>query len=243
MRKIVVLPDVHLDLKPSKAYTAVKRFIARFVPDEIILLGDFGNFTSVSHWIENRRGALENRRYALEIQVIKRELTYLKTCCSKLVYIIGNHENWVDLYLSKHPEFKGILELNKMIDFKKIGVDVIPFNRLYRVGKKAKLYFTHGMYAGKYHANAHLTRLGCNIVYGHLHSPQVALLNMRMIEPYMAWGLGWLGDEQEMMYLQNKPVNWIHQFAVVEMEDTIFSVTPVNIINNQFIYNGKLFKL
>ena len=37
--------------------------------------------------------------------------------------------------------------------------------------------------------------------------------------------------------------DWIHQFAVIEYNDNMFNVTPVNIVNDRFIYNGKEFSL
>lgn len=242
MKRAIIIPDPHMDLKPPKAYKVVKNFMKSFKTDFIILLGDFMNCTSLSHWIADKPRKLEKRRYMKEVDVCRKELDYIAKHTKDIIYCEGNHEFFIELYLDKHPEMEGDLELETRLELIERNIVWVRLNGLYCVGDVAKLYFTHGIYTNKYHAQKHLTTFGCNLVYGHSHSPQVALMNMRMIEPYMAWGLGWLGDMEEMKYLRNRPVNWIHQFAILEMEKRLFTLTPINIIDGKFIYNGKKYK-
>ena len=242
MKRAIMVPDVHLDLQPSEAYKVVKRFMKSYKTDFIVLLGDFMNCTSLSHWIADKPRKLENKRYEKEIDACKIELDYLAKYTKDIIYIEGNHCAWIEYYIDKHPEVEGIIEVEKRLELKKRDITWVRLNNLYCVGDKAKLYLTHGIYLNKYHAQKHLSSFGCNLVYGNSHSPQVALINMKMTEPYMAWGLGWLGDINEMKYLRNKPVNWMHQFAILELESDMFNLTPINIIDGKFIYNGKRYK-
>jgi len=69
------------------------------------------------------------------------------------------------------------------------------------------------------------------------------MINMRMQEPIMSWGLGCLcGHAPD--YGKGRPMNWINQFAVFELDSKTgnFNLTPINIIDNKFIYNGRLYK-
>lgn len=241
MRRIVILPDVHLDLEAPRPYLVARRFIEEYKPDEIILLGDFLDCQSLSHWNESKRLKMEGRRFKLEMYAANKELDILSKHTSKIVYCIGNHEDWCNQYVESHPEMEGLIELEGQLRLKERNIKAIPLNQLYGVGERGKVYFTHGLYVNEFHAKKHLSRLGCNIVYGHTHNYQTYQLNQKMQEPYCAWGLGCLCDH-EPEYLRGKPANWLNQFAICEVTDRMFSVTPINIIDNKCIYNGKIYQ-
>ena len=88
----------------------------------------------------------------------------------------------------------------------------------------------------------HLIRLGCNVCYGHSHSTQTAMMNMRMLKPHQAYALGCLcGHSPD--YMKGKPSNWINQFAIMYTGSKgNFNLYPINIINGEFIFNNKLYK-
>ena len=48
IKKVVILPDVHLSDEIPKEYKLVKKFIKRFRPHECIILGDFIDVTILS---------------------------------------------------------------------------------------------------------------------------------------------------------------------------------------------------
>jgi len=243
VKKILVIYDPHLEDEISIPYKLVTRkFLPVYKPDEIILGGDFMSCTSLSHWMENMALEMEGKRYQKELDCAKREIKFLSERTGKITWLEGNHENWVLQYVSRYPALQGMMSIDRNIDFKKYNVKWVPMNDLYRIGKHAHLYFTHGMYINKYHAKTHMERLGCNIVYGHTHNAQTFQMNMRMQDPYMAYGIGCLCDMNQP-YLKKRYPNWIHQFAIVEYTDTMFNVIPINIINNKFVYCGKEYKL
>jgi len=238
MNKVIILPDVHLsDNQPHTDYEVVKRFIKKNRSDEIILLGDFMDIRSLSHWDLRSRRKMEGRRYEKECEVVNKELDFLQKYTKKLTYIEGNHEAWISEYIDDNPEMEGIIELPNKLHLKERGIKFIPLNELYKVGK---MYFTHGMYINQYNAMKHLMKLGCNICYGHQHGTQTAMMNMKMQEPHQAYALGCLcGHSPD--YMKGKPASWISQFAVMYLNKQNFNLYPINIINNQFMFNGKLF--
>lgn len=238
--KTVVLPDIHLDDSGySKSYQLVKDFLTEYKPNQIVLLGDFMDCTSVSHWLENKHLTLENKRFLKEVAFANKELDYLQKWCKNIVYLEGNHEYWVNMYIEKNPQLQGILELPTVLDLEKRNIKWVELNKLYKLGK---VYFTHGYLATKYHATKMLHSYGCSIIYGHTHNTQSAQLNMKMQEPIMAWGLGCLCSHSPE-YRKNMPSNWIDQFGILESDDTgRFNFYPVNITDGQFIYGGKLYK-
>lgn len=204
-----------------------------------MLLGDYLDCESVSHWLKDKARILENKRLLKEYELGNRELDYLAQFCPKITYIEGNHENWVEQYIDHNPSTEGLLEVKKCLNLEARGIKYVKLNHLYKIGK---LYFTHGIFATKYHASKHLAAYGASIMYGHTHNAQTAQMSMQMIKPVMAYGLGCLCSHSPY-YLHNRPCNWIDQFAVVEFDEKgNFNVTPINITNHQFIYAGKVYK-
>jgi len=234
--KIIVVPDVHMTTEVPKEYELVKRFIKEQKPDEVILLGDFMDCSSLSHWNESKARSMEGKRWNKEVKLANDELDFLQKHTKKVTYIEGNHENWVEQYIDKHPEMEGLIEIPKKLKLAKRGIAWYKYNTLYKV---ENLYFTHGCYTGKYHANKHLQSFGCNIVYGHAHNTQTAMQNMKMQEVHMSYGLGCLCDH-EPEYMHGRPANWINQFAVAYINKAgDFNLYPINIIKNKFMFEGK----
>jgi len=241
VKQIIVVPDVHLtEDELPKPYQLVKKLIAHVRPDQIILAGDFMHCEALSHWIYDKKKLCENKRYLKEIAVANKELDFMQKHCKDVVYLEGNHEQWVTFYIEYKPEVEGLMELPVLLKLKQRGIRWVPINKLFKVGK---MYVVHGVFYNKYHAQKHLTSYGCSIAYGHTHTAQTAQMNMKMQDPIMAYGLGCLCDH-EPDYRRGKPSNWIDQFAVIYLNEKCgnFNLYPVNITKDQFIWNGKVYK-
>jgi len=239
VKSAIILPDVHLNDTVPRDYTSVKGFIKDFKPDEIILLGDFMDTASFSAWDYDKKRPMEGRRWKKEVVVANKELDYLAKHTKAITYIEGNHEDRINRYLDKNPEMEGMIELDDQLKLKDRKIKWVKMNDLY---KKGDMYFTHGMWTSKYHANKHLMELGENICYGHTHKTQTAFQNQAMGKEKMAYGLGTLGDKKPD-YMKNRPANWINQFAVFYWDDKsgLFNLYPVNVIKNKFMWNGKAY--
>lgn len=237
IEKIVVIPDAHVSTSTSKEYKVVKKFIKEFKPNKIILLGDFMDVSALSHWDMDKKRLIEGKRYKKEIEAVNRELDYLQEYSDEIVYIEGNHEDRVERYLDTNPEVEGLLEVQDLLKLKERNIKWISINKTYRVGH---MYFTHGMYANANTAKRTLMAFGCNICVGHTHRPQVETLNMVMQRPTMSYVLGCLCDKSPD-YLNDKPSSWINQFAVMYNDTRTgkFNLYPINIIDSQFIWEGK----
>lgn len=237
----IIAPDVHLEEKePPKPYKLLKKLIVDIQPKRIILLGDFLSLNSLSHWAYDKKKLCENKRFKKEIDKANHELDFLQKNCDEVIYLGGNHEDWVVQYVEKRPEVEGLMELPIVLKLKERGITWVPMNKLYKVGK---MYFVHGLYISKYHASKHLHSYGCCITYGHTHTAQTAQMNMKMQDPIMAYGLGCLCDH-EPEYRRGRPSNWIDQAAIMyhDTETGNFNLYPINITKGQFIWNKKIYK-
>ncbi len=247
IKTIVGLFDVHLKdgvVEPahSDVYGVAKKFISAFEPNEIVIGGDFLDCASLSHWNENKRLEVEGKRFQNEISVANKELDFLQSCSNKVTFLEGNHCQWIDQYIERHPAMEGLMNLQKVLGFKKRKIEFIPYcdGNLYKTGS---LYWCHGYYAGEHHAKKHFQKFGCNIMYGHVHNYQTYSANMKMHEPYVSTSVGCLCDPKAS-YLKGKPANWVNQFVVVYLDSKTgaFNIYPVTIIGGSFIWDGRLFK-
>ena len=241
LERIVVLPDVHLTTKIPKEYELAKKFIKDYKPTEIIILGDFMEVSSLSSYDLSKRRKIEGQRFEKEIEAAKREIEILSDLCTTITYLEGNHENRVERYLDDHPELESMLELPKRLELAKNSVQWHKMNKLV---KRGKLYFTHGVYYGKYFAKKTVDEYGCSIVVGHAHRHQVATIYPKMQKhPMMCCALGCLGDT-DPEYKKNAPTGHINQFGIVEINNKgLFNLYPITIIDLSFRYGGKEWKL
>lgn len=238
--KNIILPDVHINDKGyAPVYDVVKPFIKDFKPDVVYLLGDFADCCSLSHWNLQKRRKMEGKRHKAEVALVDKELQFLEKHCKKIVWIEGNHENWVEQYLDKNPEIEGLVEYPELLRLKERGIKWVPWNTLHKVGH---LYLTHGMYVNEYHAKKHLDVLGCNICYCHTHKSQTHTKNIVMQKTQKAWCLSCLCDKKAE-YLKGKTGNWDEGFATLYVASNgEFNLYPIDIINNRFYFNGKSYK-
>ncbi len=237
IQKVLVLPDVHLDENVPKDYKMLKPFIEEFKPDIIVLLGDFMDISSLSAWDRDKKRKMENRRFKAEVDCANKELDFLQKNCGKVVFLEGNHENRVSRYLDFNPEMEGMIDIQEVLRLEERGIEWCDMNDLYKIGH---MYFTHGMYTGKYFANKHLMEIGENLVVGHTHKTQTAFQNQAMGKEKMVYGLGTLGDKAPD-YMQGRPSNWINQFGIMYVNERSgdFNFYPVNIIDGKFIWEGR----
>ena len=242
IERIVILPDVHLTTKIPKPYQLTKKFIKDYKPTEIILLGDFMEVSSLSGYDLSKRRKIEGQRFEKEVALAEHELDILSDLCPVVTYLEGNHEDRVERYLDDHPELEGMVELPKRLKLAEKGITWHKTNKLV---KRGKLYFTHGVYYGKYFAKKTVDEYGCSIVVGHAHRHQIATIYPKMQKyPMMCFALGCLGDT-DPEYKKNAPTGHVNQLAIVEIDSRtgLFNLYPITIIRNTFIYNGKKYSL
>lgn len=242
--KLVVQPDTHI---PNEDKTAVKvfcNFLKDYKPHGLINLGDFMEMGSVSHWGTNGNKFTQEVKYARE--VLKQIGNAAGTQCIFKRYIIGNHEDWLNQYLSlKVPELGNLEEIGTSLKFedlvglKDLGYRVIPLNEILRVGNA---HFIHGYYTGMSHAKKHLDIFGVNIYYGHLHDVQ-SYSGVSVKGTHEAMSLGCLCKLQAT-FLKGKPNNWSHAFGIYEFrfDGSYTRYVPI-IVDGEFSFNGKTYKV
>ena len=246
VEKTFVFSDIHFPNHDEKALSCAEKIMADLQPDRVIYIGDNMDMEPVSHWIEDKKRVVENKRlireYELWNKVLDRHTKLAGKRLKEVVYFEGNHENWVQQYLDKHPEVEGLLEVPKNLEFdKRKKFKWIKLNHFYNLGK---LKVCHGLYQNKYHANKMLENLGTSVLYGHTHDVQVQTFSSiaDVHQKHQAMSIGTLSSKTPD-YMFNRPNRWMHSCAVVYTDvNGHFNAYIINIINGKAMFNGKLYR-
>lgn len=246
--KFIAWPDTHLPFHNERAVDTALSIVSWYKPDTVVILGDFLDCSPVSHWLKDKKLSKEGMRLQDDYDLGNRYLDEIieASGCSHLVYIEGNHEDWINQALERNPEFKGMIELEKGLKFRErrsTGLKIThkKYNELHNIGK---LWFTHGTYTNEFHAKKHVEKYRRSIVYGHLHDVQsyTSISPVDVEDKHMGLSLGCLADKNPE-FMRNRPNNWAHCVGVgMVRSDLTFNIDPVIISKGVASYAGKTFR-
>ena len=193
MRRVLIFGDAHLETgtEEDSAYNLMKLIAKKEKFDEIVMLGDWMDFSYISKWTEELPGLQEGKRLKEDFLILESELKFFKKCTKDLTYLSGNHEDRVMKYIQKNPVLEGILDLKEICD--ETDVSFIPTNRQpHRF--LDDLFITHGLSISKYVAAQIVTSVGESIVCGHTHRSQNYSYRYPNGNVTTGYSLGTVGD-------------------------------------------------
>lgn len=176
----LTIPDMHIAPNQDLSRCIVlNKLILDKKPDNIIFMGDFLTFESLSNWDLNKASIMEGKRYQLDIYSGKEALGLIlnnvkSTYNPKIIFLKGNHSNRIDRYLETRPELKEHLNLEKDLKLKEFGIDVVvEYKEFYNI---MGVNFTHILMnaantapSGKFALHRVSEMTNTSIVYAHSH--------------------------------------------------------------------------
>jgi len=245
MQYKVILSDVHLNHQEAQhpAYLAVKKMIKEIKPEEIIINGDFLDFSYLSSYTENAPRLRENYRLKKDADLAVSELELLKKYSKTITYLEGNHEYRIARALDTLPMFEGLIELNYLLDLDRLAIKWVPeMKQPMRIFDD--LYILHGKRIGKYFASQITDDYpGVTMIQGHTHRGQVFTKSHNLTQSsYEGIGSGCLTGLKQS-YENGKALSHSQGFVVVSWEnEKRYSVQNVTIKDSHwFIFNGKMY--
>lgn len=163
----------------------------------LIIDGDFVDFYCVNS--HGPKHPLIEKTLEDEIFWANETLDYIQKTLPgvKITYIYGNHEDRLDRFIIKHcPIFWNYLRLENMLRLEERGIEVIPYNMEYQVGK-SNLYIQHSppSYSANSAANTSLKKkVDRNYIWGCSHRSDMAVISGSSGKVYDAYCLGWFGS-------------------------------------------------
>ena len=244
---VVVFPDIHFPNHDEKALRCALNVIRVVKPTAFLLLGDVVDGESVSHWQwrKKKRPPLEYQLPFIEkeIKEANRGLDRIdkvleEVGCKKKQFSQGNHEIWFDHFVEENPYLEEYGS-RKAFKFDERGYEWYHYGKVFRVFG-SKLYAYHGgHFMGIAHARTHALQMGCNIIYGHTHDSQRAVIT-HISGTHMAYSMGCLADMNKD-YLKGRPTNWTHNVGILDILDKgFFNLVVLDINDGVTTYGGNI---
>lgn len=247
-RVIVVASDVHIPEHDRGAWSVFLEVVRRVRPDEVWLLGDFGEYESVSS-----HSSTNENRLSDDVVAVRRALNEVRDAAgaaARIVYAEGNHETrLLRAIAARMPSAVGALTLPELLDLDDRGIEWVPQDRqpiergLLRALHGHQIYGQGGgpIYHSRKAADVYATAPGVVVTYGHTHKPQ------QYQRPVLggvarAVGLGCLRTirPDEVRWLQGNEAGWAHGFAVFSVLDASVHVEEVRPVRGQAVFRGEL---
>lgn len=240
--KFIMLNDVHVpDNIPLEN---IWEFCEDFQPDYLLLVGDIINNDAFSHW---------DKKSPLRFKSMPQPKSHYEECNKiffrpardavgqncKIVYWIGNHEDWTRRAIAEMPEGQGYWEVENNIE----NIDMWVESK--GIANLGKLYFMHGDFINSSNGAAGkiVNLFHRSIRVGHFHSLQEQshsdLIDVE--DRHTARVCGTL-QKFNPTFMGNRPHNWSHNFTYgYVMPNGIFFDHTTTIVKNSFMANGKLY--
>lgn len=248
LKQTLLIPDTHIDQEDKRAYDLMLWIASELQggkgPDEILILGDYGDFYSVS---SHAKSANAERHLVREVDAVNARLDELDAAWPEATkkFIQGNHEFRLERYINaKAPELFGVTDTQKILKLKERGWDYVPYtpDQLTQVGK-SKLYARHEpLQGGTLPAHGTAIKAGCSVVYGHIHTIQQSQVVMANGDEHLGISVGWLGDKRKDAFDYVKTHHqWSLGFGVCTWDPKtgLFFVDTVRIFDYQALCEGK----
>lgn len=252
MKKYVALYDLHygferknrhkVPLHDHKAVAAALSFIRDFKPDTVILGGDALDCGAISHHNHGKPGRIEGLRILADAEMFRTEiLSELESDKKReLIYIVGNHEAWLDDLMEEKPGLEGVLDLNHMLKLDRWKI--IPQGGYHHFGK---LTFIHGdqLRSNEYCAKYAVLAYQRNIRFGHFHTYQSFTMTSACDTTMGRTGVAVpCLCRKDPSYGNAAPNKWVQGFNYGYVWDNgNFNDYTVIIVDGRFVANGKMY--
>lgn len=241
--------DLHFPYHHEKLLNNTYKYIKSHKKtwDYLVLGGDTLDLACISHYSINGGNyrELEGKRLISDFRGITEHLRVLRQYFNKIYWLNGNHEDWVSKFIDRYPMLEGLMEIDKNIPFKELGVEVISPRHFAKIGK---MYFIHGdvfkAYAPTFHSKRVVELYNRNIFYGHGHNYQsyIKCSPVDINDKHMAISMPCMADLTKFKYAKDKPSNWVNGFGVFHVERNKFSMIPIISVDGSFISpEGKMY--
>lgn len=245
IQKTVLLPDIHHPFHDKKCMDVVAEFIIDYQPNELVYMGDQLSLDCISSWNKRKPLLKEGSRLIKDYKDFDKEILQwhesITDIHTRRTFMIGNHEQRIQWHCEANPELQGLIDIDNNLKLKERGYKIVEYNGIHKIGK---LNCIHGFYWNKYHATKTLEAFDGNVVYAHVHNPQmyakVSPIDQRGY--HTATSLPCLCNISPD-YKEGAPNFWINGFGIVEHlpASGFFNLYTVIIIEGSFMFGGKYY--
>lgn len=243
MKRILFVPDTHRPYHDERAWQLMLKAAREFVPNIVVVLGDFADCYSISAHDKNPTRA---ESFEEEINDVNKGLDDLEgsTPVAERYFVAGNHEHRLERFLQTNaPPLYSMLSIPRLLRLKERGWHYTPYQRSLKLGK---LHVTHdeGNAGPQAHERARSSFVG-NVVIGHTHRMSVSYRGNAQGKAHVGAMFGWLGSLDKIDYMHRvRAQQWQHGFGLGYMRTNgIVHLESVPIVEGACVVAGKLIRL
>jgi UDP-2,3-diacylglucosamine pyrophosphatase LpxH len=247
-RQGILLPDIHHPEYSSKAFRAALSYIKKNADqiEWVVLMGDNMNCENISRHTKGKprlrqQGGFQKDldRFNEDILIPIEQAISKKT---KKIFMLGNHEDWLEQWLDENPEFEGSVSFDKCLSLKKRGWEVVPQGSYYRIGKA---YVIHGdqIGSGMFVAKKLVDSYCSTAIMGHVHTAAMftKVSDIKRDDKWIGYTLPTLGTCAPK-YAKGRPNAFINGFGIVEVQENDFINVYIPIVfKGKFSYGGEVY--
>lgn len=256
MKKFIFATDVHFGyerknghkkaLHDTKALNCMLAFAKDFAPDVFIYGGDILDCGVVSHHNHGKPGATEGLKLIADAKegrsaFIDPVESIMRGKGKEMVYIVGNHEDWLTDLTDHIPALEGLVDLSTLLKLDKWKV--VPQGEAYKLGK---LTFIHGdqIKGGEHCAKSAVISYERSIRFGHHHTYQTFTKNSALDAKQAKTGTAVpCLCTRDPKYGEGAPNRWLQGFLYGYILDGgNFSDNVVVINDGVAVVGGKVYK-
>jgi predicted phosphodiesterase/transposase-like protein len=241
-KSYIIVGDIHVPEQDDCAMNAVFQLMKDVKFDGIINIGDYMDFSSISRWTKGKNKTLEGMRLKndyIKGNAILDVFDELLPKGAEKHFLTGNHDIRVDTLIDELPMLEGLFDFQTALHLKERGYKVYPHNEIVKFGR---LCVVHGIYCGSNPAKTHATKLLSNVLCGHLHSPEMALIHSPAKEVSVVGMVNGCLCSMQPEYMAGKPSNWSQGISILYVfPDNQFDVHLIRLVKHKFIFNGRLY--
>lgn len=227
--RVLLVPDTHVPFEDKAAWRLLIKFAKEFEPDQIVVMGDFADFYSVSSHSKDPERVSQLKT---ELDAVSLRLSELEDIGAKaLTYIEGNHEERLQRYLKdKAPALFSLLSYPQIMQLEERGWQWVPYREHIKLGK---IYLTHDVGSGGPGAhNKAGQAFEHSVAIGHCHRLAATYWGNAVGESHVSASLGWLGSVEACDYMHSIRAkrDWSHGWGTLLIDgagDTHLQLHPV----------------
>jgi len=191
IKTTLIFSDAHIEANENlDRFRVLGDFIIKNKPDNIVQMGDFLTFDSISHFDLRKPLKQEGRRIKEELTTARAAYTiiqdaiqyvcYRDRCHKKKVYnprrvwIEGNHEERAETFVQYHPQLEGLFDYKQAFNPMNDGWEIVPYREYADV---EGILMTHapmnGMnkpVGGRHSLKNNIRNHNASLCYGHSHA-------------------------------------------------------------------------
>jgi len=246
--QVLVWSDQHHPWIDRPSHELTYRFVKHLKPEYIVHIGDCLDNGGIGHHVQDDYISQYEEPVLAGVESLGEHFNMLQRLSpkSKIVWIMGNHDERLDRFVRKNPAFRGIIDnpiklLSSFGNCKK--ADQVEYVRLDHFSddfKIGRMSYCHGFYTGIHAAKATVEAYDESVTFGHVHTMQM-YTTVKRNNPRAGYCVGHMMDKRAMRYLKGRPTRWVLGFGLMDYlkSDGRFTMNLIPIVEGGFMYAGR----